>query len=642
MMSRKSSNVPFAPPAPNRHAALARFVALCVAFAGTMTGLAQDAPAVAAPVYARTVFVNGTVVTVDPRHPVAEALSVGPDGRILAVGDFDAVKKTIRPNLAFTDIVDLDGKTLMPGFVEPHTHAFMTAFNTHMMALPPAKPGTYIVTDLSSFNAKWPTIKEIQTQLRTALKDVPPGGWLLAFGVDPSRTTNFMETLDVVKLDEVSTAVPIFIVNQSGHFAYVNTKAFTEAGITYKTPDPLPGKYLKEGNRLTGVLQEAPAYAAFQKKIYQSPSGQMMNTAARLAALRKTYQCFAETGVTTATEMSLGLVTGSVSDEYKLLQTLASEGPPIRLRAYVSAMVTSPETLGMKPHQGDDLLKVIGIKFVEDGSTQGLSAALNEHYDYPAGTHNKGDANYTTDQLFKAATVYAKDHWQLAIHSNGDDSTARVLEVYGRLLGVDPKHKPTDSEQKNLAERRWRIEHFTVVDPDQIAPVWNMGLTASMTDGHVYYWGYSFDEKKILGSERAQSIDPAKWLLDRGVLFSFNSDSPITPVSPLRYISTAVTRKYQNSDKPLGAEQKIRADAAVRAVTIDAAYQLFLEDDVGSLIAGKLADLVILEENPLDPKVKDIMKIKVFATYLAGVNKYTAGMTSPCTSATPAAIQAAF
>jgi predicted amidohydrolase YtcJ len=593
-------------------------VALSVALAGAVTVLALDSPAPAAPVYARAIFVNGTVVTVDPRRPLAEALAVAPDGTILAVGDLESVKKTMRPDgMGITKIVDLDGKTLMPGFVEPHTHAFMTAFTTHMMALPPARPGSYIVHDLSSFDAKWPTIAEIQTQLKTALKDVPPGGWLVAFGVDPSRTTKFMDTLDVGKLDEVSKDVPIFIVNQSGHFAYVNTKAFHEAGITDDTPDPLPGKYLKEGKHLTGVLQEAPAYAAFQAKIDQSPTGKMMTPAAQLAALRKTYQCFAETGVTTATEISLGLVTGSVSEEYKLLRTLASEGPPVRLRAYVAAMVTSPEKLGMNPNQGDDLLKVIGIKFVEDGSTQGLTAALSERYDYPPGTDNKGDANYTTDQLFKAATEYAKAGWQLSIHSNGDDSTARVLKVYGQLLGVDPNYKPIASEQKKLAARRWRIEHFTVVDRDQIAPVWNMGLTPSLTNGHVYFWGYSFDEKKILGSERAQLIDPAKWLLDREIRFSFNSDSPITPVSPLRYVSTAVTRNYQNGVAPLGAGQKIRAEAAIRAVTIDAAYQLFLDDQVGSLEVGKLADLVILDENPLDPGVKDIMKIKVLATYLA-------------------------
>jgi predicted amidohydrolase YtcJ len=625
---------------PARHSALALFAALCVFVVGSVTTFAQDAPA---PVYARTIFVNGTVVTVNRAHPKAEALAVAADGTILAVGDLDVVRKTTDPR-GTTTVVDLDGKTLMPGFVEPHTHAVMTAFNTHMMTVPvpPAKP-VYIVTDLSSFDPKWPQIEELKAKLKSALADVPPGGWLSAFGVDPSRTLPFMAELDAEALDGVSKDVPIFIVNQSGHFAYVNHKAFEVAGISNKSEQPAHGTYLKKKNAageevLTGVLAEAPAYAPFLDAMKDSPTGQAMTTAAQLAALRTTYQCFAENGVTTASEMSLGLVTGSVPEELKLLETLEKEGPLVRIRAYVSALKTTPEKLKLtlQPNQGDDLLRTIGVKFVEDGSTQGLSAALNQPYTYPKYTDNTGDPNYTTNQLYAEASQYAKAGWQLAIHSNGNESTRRVLSVYGRLLDVDPTAVPRPADQKKRAALRWRIEHFTVVDKNQIDAVWNLGLSPSMTNGHVYFWGYSFDEENILGASRARSIDPAKWLLDRQIRFAFNSDAPITPAAPLRYISTAVTRNYQGGTTPMGREQRIPVDAAIRAVTIDAAYQLFLDDKVGSLEVGKWADLVILDHSPLDPKVKDIMNIKVLATYLSGVRKYTASAASSCAPGAPA------
>jgi predicted amidohydrolase YtcJ len=623
---------------PARYSAVVLFAVLCIFVVGTATVVAQDAPAPPAPVHARTIFRNGKIVTVDRAHPEAQALAVAPDGTILAVGDLQVVMDTQDPN-GSTTVVDLDGKTLMPGFVEPHTHAVMTAFNTHMktVPVPPAEPAD-IVTDLSSFNAKWPKISQIKNKLRAALKDVPAGGWLVAFGVDPSRTSPFMAELDATALDDVSEDVPIFIVNQSGHFAYVNHKAFVLAGVTTDSNQPAHGRYLKKKNAngeeaLTGVLAEAPAYQPFLAVIELSPTGQAMTTAARLAALRTTYQCFAESGVTTASEMSLGLVTGSVTKELKLLETLASEGPPVRIRAYVSALVTSPDKLTLKPNQGDDLLRIIGIKFVEDGSTQGLSAALNAPYSYPKDTDNTGESNYSSEELYAAASKYAKAGWQLAMHSNGNESTRRVLNVYARLLDVDATVVPRAGDQQRRAALRWRIEHFTVVDKKQIDTVWNLGLSPSMTNGHVYYWGYSFDEENILGSSRARSIDPARWLLNRKIRFAFNSDAPITPAAPLRYISTAVTRNYQRGTTPLGAKQRIPIDAAIRAVTIDAAYQLFLDDKVGSLEVGKWADLVVLDQNPMTADGKDIMDIKVLETYLSGVRKYTAPtapVVSPC------------
>jgi predicted amidohydrolase YtcJ len=194
-----------------------------------------------------------------------------------------------------------------------------------------------------------------------------------------------------------------------------------------------------------------------------------------------------------------------------------------------------------------------------------------------------------------------------------------------------------------------RIEHLTVTNEGQVDRIRKLGLTPSMTIGHVYYWAYAFGtnvdstegkpgHKAILGSARAQRIDPARSLNDKRVRFSFNSDSPVTPVLPLRYIATAVTRQEQKragqtscqpSGNPpcvLGKEQQITIDEAIRAVTLDAAYQLFMDDEVGSLRFGKWADFVILDKNPrtMTNNPSDIMGIKVLATYVEGVQRYSA------------------
>lgn len=616
-----------------RHSALALFWTLCTVFPCAAAGLAEDTPAPPVDIQAETIFRGGSIVTVDPKQPEVQALAIA-QGKIIAVGD----EKTVMQRRGTgTKVIDLQGKTLMPGFVEPHTHMMQTALDI------------YMVKNLSSFEVPMNpgTIPQIQKALKEALKKVPCGGWLVAFGVDPSRATPFMASLDATTLDAVSTEVPIFVLNQSGHIAYVNHRAIDLAGITSDTPNPIGGVYGRvDGGttgELNGVLQEGPAFLAFQKKI-KTPT----DSGVWLEALRQTYQSVAKAGVTTATEMTLGAVTGSISQELDLLEGMGAElETPLRIRAYVFADVITPEKpLEIKPSYGkNDLFKVIGVKFIADGSTQGLTAALKEPYLYlpnkpnKPSTPNKGTLNYTDPAiLFNAAKHYLDLGWQLAIHSNGDRTTDQVLWVYSQLNRASAR-----TGYPGPAELRCRIEHLTVTEENQLEQIKSLGLTPSMTIGHVYFWGYAFGATKeesghepILGSPRAQRIDPSASLRKRGIRFSFNSDSPITPVAPLRYISTAVTRLTKGGEgqdtvklfREGEDDQRISVDDAIRAVTIDAAYQLFLDDKIGSLEVGKLADLVILDKNPRTTKPEDIMEIEVLSTYLSGVEKYRAHTTS--------------
>jgi predicted amidohydrolase YtcJ len=637
-MTRTSDHAASSPPRPTTlpRSALAFSWWLCFAVLCAATGLAAKTAAPPAGGYARTIFVNGTVIPVVPQTSGARALAVAADGTILAVGDEASVRKYELKGT--TEVVNLNNKTLMPGFVEPHTHAIMTAFNAN----------NPIMLNLSSFAKEQPTLEVIEDELTKAMARSPfkeaiaQGGWLLAFGVDPARTKPFMASLNATELDKVSKDVPIFVLNQSGHLAYVNNRAIDLAGIRNE-PNPPGGVYVrKDGQKdqpLTGELEEAPAYMPFMAKIKDAEPWKSFNEPMQLSALRTTYDQFAAAGVTTASEMSLGLVTGSVPNEYRLLRILAGDTPMVRIRAYVSALATTPADLKMTPNEGNDLLKVIGVKFVADGSTQGLSAALETAYDYPAQTTNQGTLNYpmvkcglnapltckASDPLFDQAKHYMDAGWQLAIHSNGDRSTAQVLDLYESLLGTSPDQKARDA----FRARRFRIEHLTVADDSQVERIRVLGITPSMTNGHVYFWGYAFGDPttKILGWERTEQIDPARSLLARGVKFSFNSDSPITPAAPLRYISTAVSRDWQQpptTPLPAGKSQGISVDAAIRAVTLDAAYQLLLDKEIGSLEPRKQADLVILEKDPRTTTAANIMNIRVLATYLAGKQRYRA------------------
>jgi len=210
--------------------------------------------------------------------------------------------------------------------------------------------------------------------------------------------------------------------------------------------------------------------------------------------------------------------------------------------------------------------------------------------------------------------------WQLAAHANGDAALDQVLNAYQEISKGDPKRR----------ERRLRIEHFTVTPPQNLAKILDrvveLGVTPGMTAGHLYFWGQVFDQK-ILGAERAGKIHPSKSLTKRNIRFAYNSDSPVTKVEPLRYVQTEVTREpqwtpTQNPPFALGADERISVDEALRAVTLDAAYQGFFDNKVGSLEVGKLADFVILDCNPKAVKPSTIASIQVLETYLEGKIAY--------------------
>lgn len=548
-------------------------------------GLAHAAPTVGAD----TIFLGGPIVTVNAKNEEVQALAVQ-GGKIVGLGSVAAIKKHWQTS--DTRLIDLKGQTLMPGFVEPHVHIIGTAMS-EVLGL-----------NLSNFTLPYDTLDTLVAKMQAHLKTLPQGAWLFGFGVDPSRTTPFMAELNADILDKVSTAMPIFIVNQSGHIGYVNHKALELAGITESTPNPGGGGvYVKGANgKLTGVLIEPTTYTPFMAKMPAPSPADLAN------AVKKTTENIAAAGVTTSAEITLGFQFG-LESETKLLQGLAAnEGLPIRIRAYLYGPAIPAGYNGLKPNQGDDRLRFVGVKFISDGSTQGLTAALNEPYSYPKDTKNRGDLDYNGEDLYKQMKVYFDQGWQLAVHANGDRAIEQTLNNYAKLLAGN----------SHPEARRLRIEHFTINTPSQVKKAVKLGVIPGFTIGHVDYWGEAFHDH-IVGPDRANRIDPSAAFKKEGARFAYHSDSPVSNVGPLNYIAQGAGRLWQKPPrKVLGPNERVTVDDAIRAVTINAAYEMMSDDKIGSLELGKLADLVILDKNPRKTPVEQIADIKVKETWIDG------------------------
>lgn len=538
---------------------------------------------------ADTIFYGGPIVTVNAKNEEVQALAVQ-NGKIVAVGTKDAVTKEWQSS--GTKVVDLKGQTLMPGFVEPHVHIIVTSVFEGLGL------------NLSNFTLPYDTKETLIQKMKAALKSVPAGGWLFGFGVDPSRTTPFMAELNADDLDKVSKDVPVFIVNQSGHIGYVNHKALELAGVTDKTPNPAGGGvFVKDAKgKLTGKLVEPPSYLPFMAKMPAPTEAQL------LGAIQGTMNKIASTGVTTASEMSVGGNFG-VEKEVAIYKSIfAKNASPIRVRGYLFSESIPTGKTTIKPNEGDDQLRFIGIKYISDGSTQGLTAALNKPYTYPKNSQWSGELDYKDAEIYASAKAYFDLGWQISTHANGDKAIDQTLASYSKLLANNPK--PQD--------HRLRIEHFTINNESQVKKAVKLGVVPSFTIGHVDYWGAAFNNE-LVGAERAKRIDPAGDFKRAGGKFTLHSDTPVSPVGPLNYISEEVTRLWQlPPQKALGPDQAVSIDDAIRAVTIDAAYQLFADNIVGSLEVGKQADLVVLEKNPRTTPPADIRNIKVIGTYVDG------------------------
>jgi predicted amidohydrolase YtcJ len=284
---------------------------------------------------------------------------------------------------------------------------------------------------------------------------------------------------------------------------------------------------------------------------------------------------------------------------------------PVRNIAYLRHFQVA--SAGRKPGEGNDLFRVQGVKLWYDGSPYSGTMLLDEPYldsrlccctlGIPAGT--TGHANFDPAELRELALRLHRDGWQVLTHAQGDRGTREILDLYEYALG---EHERDD--------HRWRLEHCALISPEDLRRAARLGVTPSFHVNHVYYYGPELRDS-ILGEERAGGLMPIGTAVAAGHRVSLHADSPMYPPEPFRLMRTAVTRRTRLGE-PLAPAEAITAEQALRAVTIDAAWQLFAEERVGSIETGKLADFTIVDRNPLAVDPAELDQIGVVSTWLAG------------------------
>lgn len=554
-----------------------------------VTGLVA-APAVrAAQANRTTIFHGGTILTVDKRFAEAVALAIR-DNRIVAVGGLAAVRAAAGQDAT---LVDLGGKVMLPGFIDPHTHVVAGALVSVVME-------NVGVTRFGS-------AAEVLAHLKARVETTKPGEWIMARNFDPALQAG-PDALTFAELDAISAEIPVFVLNASGHLAYANRKAFAVAGIPDDIANPPGAEFVRDyKGRLTGVMKNN---VAFLKVASASPA---LSRAEPVSALIALLESWGSLGLTTVSELSLGALTQSPKDAAILFAAEKTGKLKARIRAYPFYTIGSAawDAAGIKPGDGNAMARIVGYKLVADGSNQGFTGLQREPY---VNSDSRGTAYMTQEDLNATAIDRAGKGWPLALHANGDAAIDNVLDACEavRDAGID------------LVRVRPRIEHCSMLHDEQIARMKALGVAGSFLIGHVHYWGVWMRDR-VFGPERVLHLGRLNSAASAGVSISLHSDFTVTDPDPLHMIEMAVTRRtWKEPDTILNPAERISVEAAIRAMTSEAAWQLFSEHEVGSLEPGKLANMVILDRDPRKVPVETIKSIKVLETWMDGRKVYAA------------------
>jgi len=524
----------------------------------------------------------GTVITVDDTNPRAEALLVR-DDRIIAVGDAATVRAAAASDAT---VVELGERALLPGFVEAHGHPSDSAVIL-----------SHIMIDIRPVVV--PTADAVMALLHEGVAAHPDGvvlnGWdgLLQRGLtDPTRAS----------LDAIGGATPIVILHNSGHVVYFNSAAATRAGVTRDSPDPVGAHWEKDAaGELTGKGFEVGAVLALVGPALQEAAHELPQL---LSDYLRTLNAV---GITTVSDMSWD---HSKQPAIDAARAPGGSGLTARLRLY--EMSGPGKTASVATDNGDALVRQVGVKTWADGSPWVGNILISFPYLDTEGTRSigvepgsHGSANYTRAQLDEVVERYFPDGWQLACHVHGDRAVDLVLDAWEALLERHPR-----------ADHRLRMEHVGAMTPAQFERAATLGVTASLLIDHVYYWGDVLVDE-LFGPEHGGPWANARAALDAGLRISFHNDGTVTPAEPLRNMSVGMTRTSRAGTHLPGAAG-VTLEEAIRAETIDSAWQLFSEHEVGSLEVGKFADLVVLSADPATVGPDALPDLEVVATYLGG------------------------
>ncbi len=545
------------------------------------------------------IFVGKHILTMDAKQPKAEAVAIRGD-KIVFVGSKKAAQEFKGES---TQLVELGDKTLLPGLIDAHGHFSMVAFMSDFVnaSSPPV--------------GKMNSIDDIVSELKAeiAKRGLKKGEWFYAYGYDDSLLKeNRHPTRE--DLDKVSTDVAIYMMHVSGHLGAFNTAAMNAAGVSKDTQNPEGGVFrrLGDSSEPNGVAEEAAAHVFMLPLMGAKPDPQKF---ARQAVQAQT--AFAQYGVTTIQDgaaMLAALKGYRQLGQAGLLSVDIGGYPVAGLSTHTHAGQDSkPEKSSTheyieayeKEYAGN--VRIAGVKFVLDGSPQGRTAWTTKPYNQGPEGAGKDYVAYPSTNIpaYKAA---AKELLlagvPILVHCNGDKAIDTMLDSVEETFAG-----------KAIPDHRSVIIHAQLMRPDQLDRAKKLKVIPSFYSAHPFFWG---DWHRLsFGDERALHISPAGTALKKGMLFTIHNDSPVVPPDMMRLLWIAVNRETR-SGFILGKDERISPMEGLKAMTINAAYQYFEEDKKGSLTAGKQADLVILDKDPIAVDPKTIKDIKVLETIAHG------------------------
>lgn len=543
----------------------------------------------------KQLFYHAQVITMEENEQgqikTAEAVLIE-NGKILEVGE----EKPLR-DLAGNDCeqIDCEGKALLPAFIDSHSH--ITALAQSL--------GFCELSGADSF-------KEIRSRMLKYAGENPlhEGQWLVGFGYDhndlkehihPDR--HFLDRLSEEILQQNRKYFPgnevgeIFLKlsHASGHMGVMSSAALRFLSIDSKTKNPIGGTIGRENNGEPNGYLEENAFIQTTTKIPQPSKEELM------CQLKQAQEIYHSYGITTIQD---GL---TKQGQWELLKEFAQRGELksdvvcyADLKENRNLLVQNPEyAKGYHDH-----LRLGGYKIFLDGSPQGKTAWLTEPYQ--GEQEYCGYPIYTDEQVEELVKEAVQDNRQLLAHCNGDAAAEQYLNAC-RKVGGTAKIRPV-------------MIHAQLLRPDQLPMVKQLGIIPSYFVAHTWFWGDIHLEN--LGEQRAKKISPVRSTADMGIMYTLHQDTPVIPPDMMRTVWCAVNRKSKQG-RSMGEEEKISVKEALKGVTINAAYQYFEEGEKGSIKKGKLADFVLLSDNPLTVSPKQLCEIKVSATFYRGEKVYS-------------------
>jgi len=520
------------------------------------------------------VVINAKVFTSDTALPRAEAFAVK-NSRFVAVGGTADVKNLTTSR---TTVLDAQRMTIAPGFVDAHCH-----------------PSG--VEELYGVNCNVRTVAEIQAAVRKKAQAIPPGMWVTGFMFDDTKLDRPLTRRD---LDRATADHPVAINHRGGHTSWYNSKALELAGITMQTPDPADGRFFRENGELTGRVAEQ-ARGVFQRVGQRERFTPEQQRDRARAGMRHMSELFTAAGLTSVHDAGASL-------EHVLAYEDTRNNGELRHRAYMmirgAQVFAGFKAAGIYTGFGDEWIRVGGVKFAADGSASERTMRMSTPY---VGTNDYGILTMTQEQIHEAVEDAHRHNFQIGIHANGDVTIDMVLKAYERVL----KQWPDPA-------RRHRIEHCSLVNPDLLQRIKTCGCIPTPFWTYIHFHGEKWAQ---YGEEKMRWMMAHRSFLDYGIRVPGASDYMPGPFEPLMAMQSMVTRK-DYAGRVWGANQKVSVDEALTIATLNGAYASSEERLKGSITAGKLADFVVLEQDPHEVNPDEIKNIKINRTVVGGKTMY--------------------